>query len=389
MNQHYDVVIIGGGIHGAGCAQLFALNGYSVLLLERFNFAEQTSSRSSKLIHGGLRYLETLQLSLVKTCLHDREVLLNSAANLVHLEKFYIPVYQSSSRGVLKIQAGLSLYALLGGLRASSRFSRLDLATWDNPDGLVRSNLKAVFQYYDGQTNDKKLTLAVIESAQKHKALCLQQTEFLQAEHNSQVWQLAYKHHLQQYNVSATLLINATGPWVNQILRQVSPAHQCLEIDLVQGTHVIFDHHLRAGIYYVEAPADQRAVFIMPYEGRVLVGTTEKIYHSDPANVSATDEEVRYLQTVAANYIPALQQAKCIESFAGVRVLPKSKKSAFKRSRDTVLIADNDRRPKIISIYGGKLTSYRSTAEKIYKLAVKSLPANPQAFLSAEKIILS
>jgi len=165
MTQSYDVVIVGGGIHGVGVAQAAAARGHSVLVLEQTAIAHGTSGRSSSLIHGGLRYLETAQLSLVKECLHERKLLLRLAPELVRLVPFYIPIYRSTCRRPWQLRLGLSLYALLGGMRAENRFSTLPRSQWDSLDGLSTENLQVVFCYHDGQTNDAVLTRSVMQSA--------------------------------------------------------------------------------------------------------------------------------------------------------------------------------------------------------------------------------
>ncbi|HKQ30418.1 MAG TPA: FAD-dependent oxidoreductase, partial [Burkholderiales bacterium] len=152
MNSHYDIVVIGGGIHGAGVAQAAAAAGYSVLALEKTALAAGTSSRSSKLIHGGLRYLESGRLRMVRESLHERAVLLRIAPELVRLVPFYLPIYPDTRRRPWQIAAGLSLYALLGGLARDNRFVRVPRAEWDDLEGLDMHRLQCVFRYYDGQT---------------------------------------------------------------------------------------------------------------------------------------------------------------------------------------------------------------------------------------------
>ena len=155
----FDVVVIGGGIHGAGVAQAAAAQGYSVLVLEQSAIAAGTSSRSSKLIHGGLRYLENAQFSLVRECLRERALLLKNAPELVKLKPFYIPVYSETSRSAWQIRAGLALYSTLGGLGADTRFKIVPRHEWGTLDGLDREDLHKVFRYYDGQTDDKEMSV--------------------------------------------------------------------------------------------------------------------------------------------------------------------------------------------------------------------------------------
>jgi len=167
-----DIVVVGAGIQGAGVAQAAAAAGYSVLLLEQTGIASGTSSRSSKLIHGGLRYLESGQFRLVRECLRERALLLRNAPSFVRLAPHYIPVYRETRRRPLLLRAGLSLYAVLGGLHPEVRFRQLPRSAWSDLDGLNQDGLQAVFRYFDAQTDDAALTRAVVSSAQSLGATC-------------------------------------------------------------------------------------------------------------------------------------------------------------------------------------------------------------------------
>ena len=168
MSQNdFDVMVVGGGIQGAGCAQAAAAAGYRVCLLEQNTWGSGTSSRSSKLIHGGLRYLETFQFSLVRKSLTERKILMRIAKALVHPVPFYIPVYEHSTHSSWKIFAGLSLYSLLGGFDSLSRFRRVPKHEWGSLNGLNTKGLRHVYQYWDTQTDDQLLTVAVVNSAEK------------------------------------------------------------------------------------------------------------------------------------------------------------------------------------------------------------------------------
>ncbi len=368
--QQTDIVVIGGGIQGAGVAQAAAAAGYRVLLLEQNAIAAATSSRSSKLIHGGLRYLETLQFSLVRKTLLERRYLLQNAPHLVRLIPFFIPVYADTSRRPWLIRIGLSLYALLGGLRESSRFRSLPRKSWPALK-LATENLRVVFQYQDAQTDDAALTRAVIASAQQLGAGLCCPAEFLSAEAGDKGIEIAYRQQGAQRRISASVMVNAAGPWVNQVLAKITPRPPCLEIDLVQGSHLVLDAPAPAGAFYVEAPQDRRAVFIMPWHGKTLIGTTETIYHGDPAKVEPSAAEIEYLLTVFRHYFPTLSE-RVIDSFAGLRVLPKQNGSPFHRPRDTIVHTGPGR---VVSLYGGKLTAYRATAEEVMKRLSAWLPA--------------
>ncbi len=377
QEQSYDIVIVGGGIHGAGVAQAAAARGHSVLVLERDNLACGTSSRSSKLIHGGLRYLETAQFSLVHECLRERALLLKLAPDLVKLHPFYIPIYPETTRRPWQLRLGLSLYSMLGGLSAASRYRHISPRQWDNPDGLETRNLTQIFQYWDAQTDDAALTRAVMKSAESMGACLVMPATFDSARLNTDGCEVQYLREGQACTCACHALVNAAGPWVNPVLESITPQPARLAMDLVQGSHIVIDGTLSKGFYYLEAPQDKRAVFAMPWSGKILVGTTEKMFHGDPATVAPTGEEIQYLLNTFGHYFPAfryLQPDQVSASFAGLRVLPSDSKQPFRRSRETILHLDRLAQPRVLTIYGGKLTTYRATAEKIMRQLENSLP---------------
>ena len=374
MTDHYDIVVIGGGIHGAGVAQAAACGGYSVLLLEQTALAAGTSSRSSKLIHGGLRYLEGHDYALVRESLQERAILLNIAPELVRLQPFHIPVYPDTSRRPLTIRAGLMLYALLGELDRASRFRKLQAREWDTLDGLDTRGLQAVYRYHDAQTDDAALTRAVMQSAIGLGATLACPAEFISAAINPAGSEIRYRQDGVEKSCSARALVNAAGPWVGQVDTRITPAPVPVPADLVQGTHLILPEPLARGCYYLEAAADRRAVFLLPWGEHALLGTTENLYRGDPAGVQPLDTEESYLLAVLQQYFPG-RSTRVVDRFAGLRVLPASGSAAFRRSRETHLQVDDPRQPYRVSIYGGKLTGYRATAHKVLQLLQRSLPA--------------
>ncbi|MDF1838096.1 MAG: FAD-dependent oxidoreductase [Planctomycetota bacterium] len=373
-----DVAVIGAGIQGAGVAQALAAAGYQVRVLEKSHPAAGTSSKSSKLIHGGLRYLETFEFGLVRESLKERATLLRIAPHLVRMVPFHIPVYRGMRRGPLTVRAGLCLYALLGGLGKEARFSTVPKDGWDLLDGLKQEGLRSVFRYYDGQTDDAALCRAVITSAHELGAHVMLGAELIAAEADSHGWTLRYHQEEAVHELHARVVVNAAGPWVAQVLDHFTPKPPHREVDLVGGTHIELEGTLDQGIYYTEAPADGRAVFSMPWKGRILVGTTENPWR-DPDEVQPTQSEIEYLVETFSNHFPG-KSTTVVDSWAGLRVLPRAEGAAFARSREVVLIQNHTKRPSVLSIYGGKLTGYRATAERVLQRIAPSLgPAERKA----------
>ena len=378
----YDVVVIGAGIHGAGVAQAAAAAGYSVLVLEQTAPASGTSSRSSKLIHGGLRYLESAQWRLVRAALHERAQLLRLAPELVRLTPFHIPIYRDTRRQALSIVAGLSLYAALGRFARNTGFTRVPRARWDRLDGLTTHQLLHVFRYYDAQTDDAALTRAVLRSAQNLGAELRCPAQFVRAERTQAGYAVHYGDAARAHTCECAALINAAGPWAMQVNRDIAPEPPAPAVELVQGTHIVLPQQLAHGCYYLEA-ADRRAVFALPWKGQALIGTTETPYRGAPAAVQPLAQEVEYLLATARRYFPNIA-AQASASFAGLRVLPRGADAPFARARETVLGADVATRPRLVGIYGGKLTTYRLTALQTMARLQAALPTRTRRARTAD-----
>jgi glycerol-3-phosphate dehydrogenase len=376
--KEYDVVIIGGGIHGAGVLQAAVAAGYKALLIEREALAAGTSSRSSKLIHGGLRYLESGQFALVRESLRERAIHLRIAPDLVTLKAFYIPVYRDTRRRPWQLKIGLWIYALLGGFDAATRFGSVPRSEWPALDGLKTQDLDDVVRYHDAQTNDALLTRAVVKSALALGAEIAMPAGFLRAVLGDDGVVVSYAADGATLECKARVLVNAAGPWAAEVARAVEPAIGVPDVELVQGTHIVIPHPLTAGIYYVESPTDGRAVFVMPWDGATLIGTTETPYRGDPDKVHPLPEEEEYLLAVVRHYFPALSgltRADITQRFSGLRVLPAATQAAFDRSRETIFTTDRDVCPRVLCIYGGKLTGWRAAAAHVMQRISPSLPA--------------
>jgi glycerol-3-phosphate dehydrogenase len=388
--KRYDVVIVGGGIHGAGVLQAAAAAGHSALLIERLGLASGTSSRSSKLIHGGLRYLESGQFALVRESLRERAIHLRIAAELVELKPFFIPVYRDTRRRPWQLKLGLWMYALLGGFDASTRFGTVPKREWPSLDGLETQGLDAVIRYHDAQTDDASLTRAVVQSALSLGAELAMPASFVAATLTEDGVTVVYNQGGSTVETSARVLVNAAGPWAPHVGGAIHPAIPIPDVDLVQGTHIVLPFAVTAGIYYVESPTDGRAVFVMPWHGATLIGTTETPYRGEPDQVHPLPEEEEYLLAVAHHYFPAfrhLTREHITQRFAGLRVLPAATQAAFDRSRETIFTTDREPKPRVLGIYGGKLTGWRAAAAHVLERIGASLPPCPRRAATDQLIL--
>ena len=377
MSRSWDVVVAGGGIHGVGIAQAVAAAGHSVLVLEQEAIAAGSSSRSSKLIHGGLRYLESGQFKLVRESLQERAILLRLAPELVRLQKFLIPIYDHSRRRPWQLRVGLSLYALLAGMDATARYGTVPRSEWGQLDGLDTNGLRQVFHYHDAQTDDALLTAAVMRSAQSLGAELELPARCSGATLTGDEVVVRYLRGDRELECRARVLVNAAGPWASALAHCVTPKVPVPALELVQGTHLVLDGPPQAGVYYLESPRDGRAIFVMPWRAQLLLGTTEVRFHGDPATVAPGAHEIHYLLGVLRHYFPRFRDAAASQvqrAFAGLRVLPAKGGHAFHRSRETLLVCDRDSRPRMLSIYGGKLTTWRAVSARALGQIASSLP---------------
>lgn len=374
--DHTDVLVVGAGIHGAGIAQAAAAAGYDVVVLERSAPAAATSSRSSKLIHGGLRYLETAQLGLVRESLRERATLLRIAPDLVRMIPFHLPVYRDTRRRPWQLRLGLWLYGKLarasGAAPDEAAFGAVPREGWGGLDGLRTDGLQAVLRYRDAQTDDARLTRAVLRSARSLGATIVCPASFLRAVREGGAYDVTYDDGGER-TCRAAVVVNAAGPWAAHVAAAVRPALAPFEVDRVQGAHIECPGRLECGAYYTEA-SDGRAVFVMPWGERTLVGTTETPFRGDAARVEPLDEEIAYLRSVVERYFPE-RSSEVLDAWAGLRVLPRSDTNPFRRSREVLTALDVVASPRFLTVAGGKLTAYRSTAQSVVRTLACSLPA--------------
>jgi glycerol-3-phosphate dehydrogenase len=363
MTEHiYDIAIIGGGINGMGIARDAAGRGLSVLLLEQGDFASATSSASTKLVHGGLRYLEYYEFGLVRAALKEREVLLNMAPHIIWPLEFILP-YSRDMRPAWLIRMGLFLYDHLGGRKklAGSKMVRL------NPDKL-KTAYKKGFSYADCWVDDARMVILNAIDACEHGADIYNYTRCESASCHDGLWHLKASGVLAGQTIKARQLVNAAGPWVRDFLDGNDLANaQTHDIRLVKGSHIITGRLFEGDECYILQQTDGRIVFIIPYEDEFsLIGTTDIEYQGDPAAVQISDDEVDYLCKAVNLYLrDEISANDVVASYSGVRpLLDSGENNASAVTRDYVLERSDAAGAPLLSIFGGKITTYRVLAEK-------------------------
>ncbi|PVZ41783.1 glycerol-3-phosphate dehydrogenase [Pseudomonas sp. CC120222-01a] len=359
----YDLAVIGGGINGVGIAADAAGRGLKVFLCEKDDLAQHTSSASSKLIHGGLRYLEHYEFRLVREALAEREVLLAKAPHIVKPMRFVLP-HRPHLRPAWMIRAGLFLYDHLGkrkrlGASRSLRFG---------PGYPLKPAITRGFEYADCAVDDARLVVLNAMSARENGARIHTHTRCLRAERVDGLWQVELQHadgSLQ--SIRARALVNAAGPWVASFIKDDLKLDAPYGIRLIQGSHVIVPRLYEGEHAYILQNEDQRIVFCIPYLERfTLIGTTDREYSGDPAKVAITEQETDYLlKVVNEHFNHQLVRDDIVHTYSGVRPLCNDESdnpSAVTRDYTLALSASEGQAP-LLSVFGGKLTTYRKLAE--------------------------
>lgn len=364
MAQIFDVAIIGGGINGCGCAADAALRGLSVVLCEQDDIASKTSSKSSKLIHGGLRYLEYFDFSLVKKALDERQKLLQLAPHLVNPLPFVIP-YQKNMRSLWVLRIGLFLYdhlSLANKLPRSKLIRRKQQPSYFDP---LDNELSKGFLYYDCATDDARLTLANAIQAKEHGATIMPHTKLIKADVINNQWQLTLQGKTTgPFQIYAKAVINTAGPWVgpvNQLLN-IPLAHT---MSLVKGSHLVVPKLYEGEHAYMLQNADKRIVFAVPYHGYTMVGTTDVAFSGDIDNLQIDASEIDYLCTIINQcFNSKIDEKDIITTWSGIRpLLSNTGKTASALSRDYIYLYSNQPAPAV-TVYGGKITTYRQLASQ-------------------------
>ncbi|GIX16722.1 MAG: glycerol-3-phosphate dehydrogenase [Rhodothalassiaceae bacterium] len=377
MSRDVDLVVIGGGINGAGIARDAAGRGLKVLLVEAGDIGSATSSASSKLIHGGLRYLRYGEFALVREALGERRRLLRHAAHIVWPLRILLPAGHGPPPLLLRL--GLMLYDHLAPhepLPASTRLGQ--------PPEAARALLRPprrLFAYWDGATHDARLVLLVARDAAERGAAIRTRTRFLEARRRDDHWLVALQSGERREEVRARALVNATGPWVDRVNRLILPLtgrRARNNLTLVQGSHIVVDRLYPGEDGFLLPQPDGRVVFVLPFgPAHHLVGTTESPFVGDPGRATPTTGEIRYLlQALARSFTSAPRERDIRLAFAGVRPLydPKAR-SMTAASRHYVLDLEREGAgPPLVVVYGGKLTSFRALAQKAVDLLAPAFP---------------
>lgn len=371
MKKVFDVAVIGGGINGCGVAADAALRGLSVVLLEQDDLASKTSSSSSKLIHGGLRYLENRDFSLVKKAIDERQKLLELAPHLITPLPFVLP-HQNSMRPFWLLRVGLFLY---DHLSRSNKLPHTELISRDqNPSYFkpLSKPLNKGFLYYDCKTDDARLTIVNAIQAALHGAVILPHKKLIGAEVIQNQWQLTLQcKTVSPIHIHAKTVINTAGPWVGAVNQLLNiPLEHALR--LIKGSHLVMPKLYEGDHAYLLQHSDKRIVFVIPYHGYSMLGTTDVDFSGDPTDIHIDASEIDYLLTLINLYFNQhLNEKDIITTWSGVRPLLSAKgKNPSTLSRDYTYHYTNRPAPAV-TVYGGKITTYRQLAlETINQLRV-------------------
>ena len=375
-NGFFDLVIVGGGIIGAGVARDAARRGLRAVLLEKNDFGSGTTAGSTRLIHGGLRYLEMLDFGLVRMDLRERETLLHIAPHLVKPLRFHLPYFNASWFYRTKMKIGLGLYDLLSYDKSLPNRGYVPVAEIASSEpALRREGLRGASTYYDAQVNmPERLCLENVLDAEQHGCTVRNSVEVTGALHeNGRVAGVCIRNEAgESEEIRARLVCNTSGPWFDGVAARLQPESPH-RVRMTKGVHLALEP-LNHEAWVLFSPVDRRLFFMIPWMGMSWLGTTDTDFDGDPADVAATPADVEYLLESAEYYFPAIRKQTLRFTNAGVRALVThpGKESAVSRSHQLV---DGERQgaPGLVSVVGGKITGYRAIAEETTNLIVKRL----------------
>jgi len=367
-DQPIDVFVIGGGVNGCGIARDAAGRGFSVMLAEMDDLASGTSSKATKLVHGGLRYLEYYEFRLVHEALAEREVLWASAPHIIWPLRFVLP-YHKGLRPAFILRTGLFIYDYLGGRKLLPPTKTLDL-TKDEAGKPLKAGYRTGFEYSDCWVNDARLVVLCARDAADRGATIKTRTKVVSARRVDGLWTVEMEDVTSgaRETVRAKMLVNAAGPWVDHVIVEALGQNGAKNVRLVKGSHIVVKKHFQHDRCYIFQNADNRIIFAIPYEDDfTLIGTTDLDYKDDPHNVKISDEETDYLCSAASEYFrEPVTRADIVWNYAGVRPLFDDHASAAQEAtRDYVLRIDHPAgAPALLDVFGGKLTTHRRLSEE-------------------------
>jgi glycerol-3-phosphate dehydrogenase len=368
LGQVFDLAIIGGGVNGCGIARDAAGRGNSVFLCEMNDLASGTSSWSTKLVHGGLRYLEYYEFRLVREALIEREILWQIAPHIIRPLRFVLP-HHAGLRPAWLLRLGLFMYDHIGGRKLLPPTRTLDLAHDEVGQPLVPGRYTKGFEYSDCFVDDARLVVLTARDAANRGADIRTRTRAVQIRQADQIWHVTVENKSsgERSIIAARALVNAGGPWVEQVLSSGAGVNARAKVRLVQGSHIVVRKLYAHDRAYMFQNSDGRIVFVIPYQDDfTLIGTTDRDYDGDPAQVKATSEEIKYLCDSVSEYLARpVKPADVVWTYAGVRPLYDDGASEAKAAtRDYVFELDLPGGAPLLSIYGGKITTYRRLAEE-------------------------
>jgi glycerol-3-phosphate dehydrogenase len=375
-----DLLIVGGGVNGCGIARDAAGRGLKVLLVEQDDLAGHTSSASTKLIHGGLRYLEYYEFRLVREALIEREKLLGIAPHIIWPLRFVMPMPPKGRPGWM-IRLGLFLYDHLGGRGSLPGSEGVSLK---GPLGTgIRPEIAKAFAYSDCWVQDSRLVVLNALDARERGADIRTRTRFVGATRDAEGWSATIADADGERAVRVRAIVNAAGPWVDQVVGAARGAHPERPPRLVKGSHIILPRLFEGEHAYILQNPDKRIVFAIPYERDfTLIGTTDVPWHDDPATPAISAEETAYLcESVSRYFERPVRPEDVVHSYAGVRPLfDDGSASASAVTRDYVLKLGEEEDPQILSVFGGKITTYRRLAEHALEKLAPFLPEMGEAW---------
>ncbi|MBB3659160.1 glycerol-3-phosphate dehydrogenase [Rhizobium sp. BK650] len=368
MDGIHDIFVIGGGINGCGIARDAVGRGYTVALAEMNDFASGTSSGATKLIHGGLRYLEHYEFRLVRESLMEREILWAMAPHIIWPLRFVLPYHKGGVRPAWMIRLGLFLYDHLGGRKLLPPTSVLNMRT-DPAAKPLKALFTKAFEYSDGWVDDARMVVLNARDAADKGALIMPRTKVVSARQEGGVWQIKTINSLtgKSETHQARMLINAAGPWVDHVIRSTFGQNEAHHVRLVQGSHIIVRKKFEGPRAYFFQNPDNRIIFAIPYETDfTLIGTTDRDYTADPKDVKISEEEIVYLCNAASEYFnEPVKPEDIVWTYSAVRPLfDDGASKAQEATRDYVLKVEGKAgEAPLLNVFGGKLTTYRRLSE--------------------------